>query len=95
LIGLLPPDPEAKADRATIDPPTRSADEIYDLVRTDPSAQYDVRDLLAAIVDGGRFDEYRAPYGRTLCCGFGRLGGYGISVCVSSPKGADRSSSAV
>jgi 3-methylcrotonyl-CoA carboxylase beta subunit len=83
LIGLLPPDPEAKADRATIDPPTRSADEIYDLVRTDPSAQYDVRDLLAAIVDGGRFDEYRAPYGRTLCCGFGRLGGYGIGVVAS------------
>ena len=50
----------------------------YDIVQTDPSSQYDVRDLLAALVDGGRFDEYRAEYGQTLVCGFARLGGIAV-----------------
>ncbi len=52
-------------------------------MRSDPSAQYDVRDLLAAILDGGRLDEYRAEYGRTLVCGFGRLGGNGLGIVAS------------
>jgi acetyl-CoA carboxylase carboxyltransferase component len=38
---------------------------------------------LAAILDGGRLDEYRAEYGRTLVCGFGHLGGVGIGVVAS------------
>jgi 3-methylcrotonyl-CoA carboxylase beta subunit len=83
LVALLPPDPDSNIDRATIEPPSRPCAEIYDLVRSDPSAQYDVRDVLSAILDGGRLDEYRALYGRTLVCGFGRLGGQGIGVVAS------------
>jgi 3-methylcrotonyl-CoA carboxylase beta subunit len=83
LVALLPPDPEANSDRATIEPPSRPSAEIYDLVRSDPSAQYDVRELLSAILDGGRLDEYRAEFGRTLVCGFGRLGGQGIGIVAS------------
>jgi acetyl-CoA carboxylase carboxyltransferase component len=83
LFALLPPDPAAHDDRATIEPPSRPCEEIYELVRSDPSAQYDVRELLAALLDGGRLDEYRALYGRTLVCGFGRMGGQGIGVVAS------------
>jgi 3-methylcrotonyl-CoA carboxylase beta subunit len=83
LVALLPPDPEPASDRAAIEPPARPADDVFDIVRSDPSAQYDVRALLAAILDGGRLDEYRAEYGRTLVCGFGRLGGHGIGVVAS------------
>jgi acetyl-CoA carboxylase carboxyltransferase component len=83
LIGLLPPDPQPAADRAAIEPPARPASELETLVRSDPSAQYDVRDLIAAILDGGRFDEYRAEFGPTLVCGFGRLGGLGLGVVAS------------
>ena len=70
------------------------------VVSSDPSAQYDVRDLLAAVLDGGRLDEYRPEYGRTLVCGFGssgrnRAGDRGdASGCGSGPRGAGRSSSA-
>ena len=52
-------------------------------MHSDPSAQYDVRDLLSAILDGGRLDEYRAEFGRTLVCGFGRLGGIGLGIVAS------------
>jgi acetyl-CoA carboxylase carboxyltransferase component len=83
LVALLPPDPEHSVDRQAVDPPARSADELYNMVRSDPSWQYDVRDLLAAILDGGRLDEYRAEYGRTLVCGFGRLGGSPLGIVAS------------
>jgi len=83
LIALLPPDPEPSVDRQAIEPPSRAGDELYSLVRSDPSSQYDVRDLLAAILDGGRLDEYRAEYGRTLVCGFGRLGGLGLGIVAT------------
>jgi acetyl-CoA carboxylase carboxyltransferase component len=83
LIALLPPDPQFVADRTAIEPPARPADDLYTLVRPDPSAQYDVRDVLAAILDGGRLDEYRAEFGRTLVCGFGRLGGAALGVVAT------------
>ena len=80
LVALLPPDP---AGPSTIEPPGRPADDLYEIVRSDPSAQYDVRDVLAAIVDGGRFDEYRPEFGRTLVCGFARLGGRPVGVVAN------------
>jgi 3-methylcrotonyl-CoA carboxylase beta subunit len=83
LIALLPPDPPASVSPVTIEPTARPANDIYDLVSSDPSAQYDVRDLLAAILDGGRLDEYRSAYGRTLVCGFGSLGGTALGVVAS------------
>jgi 3-methylcrotonyl-CoA carboxylase beta subunit len=83
LIALLPPDPPASVSPVTIEPTARPANDIYDLVSSDPSAQYDVRDLLAAILDGGRLDEYRSEYGRTLVCGFGSLGGTALGIVAS------------
>jgi acetyl-CoA carboxylase carboxyltransferase component len=52
-------------------------------VKTDPSAQYDVRDLLASLVDAETFDEYRAEYGQTLVCGFARLGGMPVGIVAN------------
>ena len=100
LIALLPADPAAGASRPAIDSPSRPAEDLYQVVRTETSAQYDVRDLLACLLDGGRFDEFRAEYGKTLVCGFGHLGGIAVwassptSGCGSGPKAAARSSSA-
>ncbi len=82
LIALLPPDP-TPTTTADVEPPSRPGEDVYQIVKTDPSAQYDVRDLLATILDGGRLDEYRAEYGQTLVCGFGRLGGMAIGVVAS------------
>jgi acetyl-CoA carboxylase carboxyltransferase component len=83
LVALLPPDPVPSVPLADAEPPARPADDLFEIVRTDSSAQYDVRDLLAALVDGGRFDEYRASYGRTLVCGFARLGGMPVGVVAN------------
>src|SRR5262249_9012675 len=83
LVGLLPPDPTPCEDRSASDPSARPASDLYQVVRTDPSAQYDVHDLLACLLDGGRLDEYRASYGQTLVCGFGRLGGMALGVVAN------------
>src|SRR5262249_43669432 len=83
LIGLLPPDPSPSSARAKIELPSRPADDLYSLVRSDPSTQYDLRELLAAILDRGSLDEYRADYGRTLVCGFGHLGGIALGIVAS------------
>ncbi len=83
LIGLLPPDADLSVAASAIEPSGRPAEDLYDLVRCDPSAQYDVRELLRAILDGGRLDEYRAEYGRTLVCGFGQLGGNSLGIVAS------------
>lgn len=83
LVALLPPDPTPLVDEATVEPPARPADDLYSIVKTDPSAQYDVRDLLKAIVDGGQFDEYRSEFGQTLVCGFSRLGGIGLGIVAN------------
>ena len=84
LIALLPPDPDASAIRpAAIEPPARPGLDLLEIVRPDPSSQYDVRDVLAALLDGGHLDEYRAEFGRTLVCGFGRMGGIGLGVVAT------------
>ncbi len=84
LISLLPPDPsDPSATHVPVFPPARPPEEIERIVTSDSSAQYDVRDLLACLLDGVTFDEYRAEYGKTLVCGFGRLGGIAIGVVAS------------
>ena len=56
---------------------------MFEIVKSNPSSQYDLRDLLACVVDGGRFDEYRAEYGQTLVCGFAHLGGRPVAVVAN------------
>ncbi len=80
---MLPEALVSKPQGGTVEEPSRSTDELFSLVRSDPSSQYDVRHLIEAIVDGGRFDEYRAEYGKTLCCGFARLGGRALGIVAN------------
>src|SRR2546430_3848303 len=48
--------------------------------------EYDVRDLLPCILDAGPFDEYKAEYGQTLVCGYGRLGGVAVGVVANQRR---------
>jgi 3-methylcrotonyl-CoA carboxylase beta subunit len=83
LVGLLPPDPRPAGAAGEIASPARPVTDVFQVVQTDPSAQYDVRDLLAALVDGGTFEEYRPEYGQTLVCGFARLGGIALGIVAN------------
>jgi 3-methylcrotonyl-CoA carboxylase beta subunit len=83
LADTLPPD----AARVSRDrEPARAAAELMSLFSADPRQEYDVRDLLSCLLDDAPFDEYKAEYGQTLVCGYGRLGGMAIGVVANQHK---------
>ncbi|MCI0684739.1 MAG: acyl-CoA carboxylase subunit beta [Gemmataceae bacterium] len=53
---------------------------------SEPRQEYDVRELLPSILDAGPFDEYKAEFGQTLVCGYGRLGGAAVGVVANQKK---------
>jgi len=86
LIELSRPDdalPPAPFVRKAAAEPARPATDLYDLIDADPRSSYEVRDVLACLVDAGSFDEYKAEYGQSLVCGTARLGGYSIGIVAN------------
>ena len=88
--------PEPPWEVAEPEPPAADPAELYGLVPEDFRHQADARELIARIVDGSRFDEFKALYGETLVTGFARIEGYpvgilannGVLFAQSSQKGA-------
>lgn len=58
--------------------------EIYGVVPTDTKKPYDVREIIARIVDGSEFDEFKAQYGTTLVTGFARIFGYPVGIVANN-----------
>ncbi len=83
-------------DRTTSEDPYYSPEELYGVVSHDLRKQYDVREMIARIVDGSRFHEFKELYGVTLVTGFARIMGYlvgfvannGVLFGESAQKGA-------
>ncbi|MBI3405378.1 MAG: acyl-CoA carboxylase subunit beta [Acidobacteria bacterium] len=67
-------------------PPAFSADEIYGIFESNPGRQYDMREIIARIVDGSRFEEYRSEFGETLLCGYARIGGWAVGIVANQKK---------
>lgn len=61
-------------------PPLYPAEELYGVVPADAKQPFDVREVIARLVDGSQFDEFKALFGTTLVCGFARLHGYPIAI---------------
>jgi acetyl-CoA carboxylase carboxyltransferase component len=64
--------------------PLYDSEELYGLVPTDYSKGYDVRELIARLVDGSRLHEFKALYGDTLVCGFARIEGYPVAILANN-----------
>ncbi len=69
---------------ASPEPPAYDPAELYGIVSPDNRRQYDVRQVIARIVDGSRFHEFKAGYGETLVCGFARIWGYPVGVVANN-----------
>ena len=74
---------EARFDHIAPKPPSYPADEIYGIFSSDPARQYDMREIIARIVDGSSFEEYRAEYGQTVLCGYARVGGWAVGIVAN------------
>jgi len=76
-----------KPDVANVKPvvePLYPAHEMYGVVSTDSRKPYDVRELIARLVDGSNFDEFKSLYGSTLVCGFARVWGFPVGVVANN-----------
>ena len=76
----------AKAEfDAERDAPLYTAEDVYGLLNPAPGASnvYDMRDVIARIVDRSEFDEYKAEFGRTVLCGYARIGGRAVGVVAN------------
>jgi 3-methylcrotonyl-CoA carboxylase beta subunit len=83
LIAALPAD----GQRVLWTIPTkRPAADLASLFPEQSRLEYDIRDLLLCILDDQPFDEYKAEYGQTMVCGYGRLGGMAVGIVANQRK---------
>ena len=70
----------------TIDPvaPLYPAEELYGVIPTDTRKPFDVREIIARIVDGSDFDEFKSRFGTTLVCGFARIEGMPVGIIANN-----------
>jgi len=78
--------PKAPFDHKPARPPSHPGEEIYGIFSSNPGKQYDMREIIARIVDGSEFEEYRAEYGQTVLCGFARIGGWAVGIVANQKK---------
>jgi 3-methylcrotonyl-CoA carboxylase beta subunit len=88
LVEKMGQPDSAVFSRKPAKPPAAKAEDIYGIFSSDPSRQYDMRDIIACLVDESRFEEYRAEYGQTLVCGYARLGGWAVGIVANQKKHA-------
>jgi 3-methylcrotonyl-CoA carboxylase beta subunit len=70
-------------DRKKPEDPALAAEEIYGIYDSSPGRPYDMKEIVARIVDGSRFDEYKPEYGKTLLCGYARIGGFAVGIVAN------------
>ncbi|WP_137009438.1 carboxyl transferase domain-containing protein [Aquitalea aquatilis] len=71
-------------DRAEAKPPRHAAEEIYGVIPADPKKPFDVREIIARLVDDSDFDEFKQNYGTTLVTGFARLNGWRVGIIANN-----------
>ena len=86
LVDKIGHRPGAPFDHKPSKPPAHPPEEIYGIFSSEPSKQYDIREIIARIVDASQFEEYRADYGQTLVCGYVRIGGWAVGIVANQKK---------
>jgi 3-methylcrotonyl-CoA carboxylase beta subunit len=76
----------ARFDYKETENPAYPPEEIYGIFSSDPARQYDMREVIARVVDASKFEEYRAEYGKTLVCGYARIGGWAVGIVANNKK---------
>jgi 3-methylcrotonyl-CoA carboxylase beta subunit len=84
IVANLNQRKEIRLDLQTPRDPAYDPAEIHGLIPADPRKPYDIREVLARILDGSELDEFKSLYGTTLVCGFGRLFGYPVGIVANN-----------
>ena len=80
IVSHLPPPRSYLTRKTEVRAPLYSAEELYGIIPSDPRKPYDIREVIARLVDGSEFQEFKAQFGTTLVCGFAHLHGYSVGI---------------
>ncbi len=80
IVGTFPREKKAAVERREIEEPYYDPKELYGIIPDDVKKQFDMREVIARIVDGSRFHEFKPDYGTTAVCGFAFLYGWKIGI---------------
>jgi len=84
IVANLHKDPPPAWDRIAPRPPCYDPEELYGVVPSDLRVGYDVREVIARLVDASEFHEFKARYGTTLVCGFAHLEGHPVGIVANN-----------
>ena len=73
-------------DRIKSKKPSKTADDIYDIVPTDSTKPYDMVEVIERIVDNSEFDQYKEDYGKTILCGYARIDGWAVGIVANQRR---------
>ncbi|MCK1299847.1 methylcrotonoyl-CoA carboxylase [Bradyrhizobium sp. 40] len=84
IVGTLKPSVRPNLNMHPPRDPLFAAEEIYGVVPVDGRKPFDVRDIIARVVDGSEFDEFKKLYGTTLVCGFAHVWGFPVGIIANN-----------
>ena len=84
IVATLPAPEPSPWQRTPVEPPAHDPDGIYGVVPADVRKPYDPHELIARLVDGSHFHEFKALYGTTLVCGFAHLHGHPVGILANN-----------
>lgn len=84
IVGTLKPPARPNLNMHPPRDPLFAAEEIYGVVPVDGRKPFDVRDIIARVVDGSEFDEFKKLYGTTLVCGFAHIWGFPVGIIANN-----------
>ncbi|GAB3291649.1 carboxyl transferase domain-containing protein [Parasphingorhabdus pacifica] len=84
IVSTLGPRPSRPWEVTAVEEPAADPDELYGVVPTDSRTPYDVHEVIARIVDGSRFAEFKRDYGTTLVTGFAHIHGHPVGIVANN-----------
>jgi 3-methylcrotonyl-CoA carboxylase beta subunit len=84
IVATLPPRPAPQWEVVANEPPLVDPSELYGVVSADSRVPYDVREVIARVVDGSRFQEFKREYGATLVTGFAHIHGHPVGIVANN-----------
>src|SRR5689334_17257883 len=83
LVEKMGARPSAPFSRVHREEPALPKEQLLGIIDADPARPYDMKEIIGRIVDDSRFDEYKAEYGKTVLCGYARIGGFAVGIVAN------------
>jgi len=75
---------KSKLDISEPEEPLYDPKDLYEIIPSNPKQSYDVREVIARLVDASKFHEFKSNYGKTIVCGFARIMGYPVGILANN-----------